>query len=228
MRFPDDYQEAELLCRYKRFLADVRMPSGEVVTVHCPNTGAMTGCAEPGSRVWLQPSNNAKAKYGWGWRFVETPSGLANIYSAGANQLFQDAFLAGRLSAFEGFSSIKREVSYAKGQSRADFLLSGHATHRDCLVEIKSVTLCGEEGVGYFPDAKSERGLKHLVHLQQAIREEGVDAALVYVIQHEGIHRVLPAVHIHPAYAEALALAQQSGLRVITLKAELDAGNYRI
>lgn len=228
MRFPDDYQRAELIKRYKRFLADVRLPSGEVVTVHCPNTGAMTGCAEPGATVWLQPAANRKAKYAWGWRYVETAQGLANIYSAGANTLFEQAFNAGRLPTFKGYRNLVREVPYADGQSRADALLSGHPTRRNCLVEIKSVTLCGENGLGFFPDAKSERGVKHIAHLRQAMQKDDVEAALVYVIQHQGIQRVAPARHIHAAYADALAEAQQQGLHVITLKAELEGGIYRI
>lgn len=228
MRFPNDYQEGVLLKRYKRFLADVQLPCGDIVTVHCPNTGAMTGCAEPGRRVWLQPSANPKAKYAWGWRFVETHQGLANIYSAGANALFAEAFNLGRLDAFAGYTSMRREVPYAGGASRADALLSGHPSARDCLVEIKSVTLCGDNGLGYFPDARSERGVKHIEHLLQAIEWEGVDAALVFVIQHAGIDRVLPAAHIHPEYAVALEDAVAKGLQVHILKAELDAGIYRI
>lgn len=228
MRFPDDYQCAELIKRYKRFLADVRLPNGEVVTVHCPNTGAMTGCAEPGATVWLQPAANKKAKYAWGWRFVETAQGLANIYSAGANALFEQAFNAGRLAGFAGYRDLVREVAYADGQSRADAYLSGHPTRRDCLVEIKSVTLCGDAGTGFFPDTKSERGVKHIAHLLQAIKKDHVEAALVYVIQHQGIDRVLPARHIHAAYADMLETAQQQGLQVVTLKAELVEGVYRI
>lgn len=228
IRFPEDYQEAVLLKRYKRFLADVQLPCGDIVTVHCPNTGAMTGCAEPGSRVWLQPAANPKAKYGWGWRFVETAHGLANIYSAGANALFVEAFNEGRLEIFTGYRSIRREVPYAGGASRADALLSDHPSARDCLVEIKSVTLCGDNGLGYFPDARSERGVKHIGHLLQAIECESVDAALVFVIQHAGIDRVLPAAHIHPEYAAALDAAVAKGLQVHVVKAELDAGIYRI
>ncbi|HSG61357.1 MAG TPA: DNA/RNA nuclease SfsA [Pseudomonadales bacterium] len=227
MRFPDDYQVAELVRRYKRFLADVRLPTGDVVTVHCPNTGAMTGCAEPGSRVWLQPATNPKAKYEWGWRFVETPQGLVNIYSAGANTLFTEAFVAGRLAFFEGYTTCHTEISYAGGASRADALLSGHPQKPPCLVEVKSVTLCGTSGCGYFPDTRSERAVKHIQHLSQAI-ERGMAAALVFVIQHQGIDRVEPAAHIHPEYAAVLQDAIVQGLQIVTLKANLDAGHYRI
>lgn len=227
MRFPDDYQEGVLIQRYKRFLADVRLPSGDMVTVHCPNTGAMTGCAEPGSRVWLVPASNPRAKYAWGWRFVETPHGLANIFSAGANGLFVDAFEAGKLVPFAGYTRLQKEVPYADGNSRADALLSGHPSQPDCLVEVKSVTLCAEGGLGFFPDAPSARALKHLQHLVAEI-EQGRQAALVFVIQHEGIDRVAPAAHIHPQYAEIFQASISKGLQIITLKANLDSGNYRI
>jgi len=228
MLFPYEYQEALLVKRYKRFLADVTFPNGDMVTVHCPNTGAMTGCAEPGSRIWLQKVSNPKAKYAWRWCFVETTKGLANIYSAGANSLFVEAFDAGRLPMFNGYSSIQREVAFANGASRADALLFGHPRRRDCLVEIKSVTLCGEEGIGYFPDARSDRALKHIHHLQQVIEQGEREAALIFIVQHAGIERVMPARHVDPRYADALEAARESGLQIVTLKAELDAGRYRI
>jgi len=227
MRFPNDYQEAILIKRYKRFLADVRLPSGEVVTVHCPNTGAMTGCAEPGSRVWLQPATSKTAKYDWGWRWVETSTGIANIYSAGANALFYEAFENRTLPILDGYTEIRREVPYADGGSRADALLSGHPNHADCLVEIKSVTLVGDSGLGYFPDAKSERAVKHIQHLCDEIKR-GVRAALIFVLQHSGIECVAPASHIHLAYAKALQNAIELGLEVYAVKAELSDGCYRI
>lgn len=227
MKFPDDYQEGVLIKRYKRFLADVELPSGEVVTVHCPNTGAMTGCAEPGSRVWLASSISKSAKYAWGWRWVETRHGLANIYSAGANRLFYEAFDRGDLTIFNGYRHLQREVSFAEGQSRADALLSGHSSQPDCLVEIKSVTLAMANGQGYFPDAKSDRAVKHINHLKEQVNQ-GLRAALVFVIQHAGINRLAPAEHIHMAYAQALKLGVESGLEVYALKAELFDGEYRI
>lgn len=227
MRFPDDFQEGVLVKRYKRFLADVALPSGEIVTAHCPNTGAMTGCAQPGSRVWLQSAANPKAKYAWGWRWIETPQGLVNIYSAGANGLFYDAFNSGDIPFLNGYSELKREYNIADGRTRVDALLTGHLHKPDCLVEIKSVTLLDKDGLGLFPDARSERALKHIDHLCQEI-DRGVRAALVFVVQHEGIDRVKPANLIHLEYAERIKSALDYGLEIYACKTELLNGKFRI
>jgi sugar fermentation stimulation protein A len=227
MDFPEDFQEGVLIKRYKRFLADVQLPSGEIITAHCPNTGAMSGCAEPGSRVWLQAAKNQKSKYAWGWRYIETEHGLVNIYSAGANALFADAFTRGQLPFLDGYTTLKREYGIAAGKTRVDALLTGHANKPDCLVEIKSVTLLDKAGLGLFPDARSERALKHVDHLCQEI-EKGMRAALVFVVQHEGINRVAPAHLIYPEYAERIKYALKSNLEIYACKTELIDGRFRI
>ena len=121
MDFPDLLQ-GRLLRRYKRFLADVELPTGEVITVHCPNTGAMTGCAEPGSPVWLSRSDSKTRKYPHTWELVETSRGMACIHSAKANQVVREAFAAGVVPGFAAYPDIRSEVKYAGG-SRADLLL---------------------------------------------------------------------------------------------------------
>ena len=139
----DALQEATLLRRYKRFLADVELPGGEVITVHCPNTGAMTGCAEPGSRVWLSVSNSRTRKYPHTWELVETARGTACIHSARANQVVRESFVAGSLPGFEAYPDIQSEVKYGQG-SRVDLLLRGEGGV--VFVEVKSVTLCRSGG----------------------------------------------------------------------------------
>ena len=206
----DALLEGRLLRRYKRFLADVELPGGEVITVHCPNTGAMTGCAEPGSRVWLSVSDSKTRKYAHTWELVETSRGMACIHSARANRVVREAFAAGRIPGFGDYPDIRPEVKYGEG-SRVDLLLQGDVGR--VFVEVKSVTLCREGGCGAFPDAVSERGRKHLRALQ-AVRDKTTRAVMFFCIFHRGINTVSAAGDIDPRYRDALQQALAAGVEV--------------
>ena len=203
--------EGRLLRRYKRFLADVELPDGGVITVHCPNTGAMTGCAEPGSRVWLSTSEVKTRKYPHTWELVETSSGMACIHSAKANKVVREAFESGMVPGFEVYPRIRSEVKYGEN-SRADLLLEGEEGR--VFVEVKSVTLRRQEGRGAFPDAVSERGRKHLRELQ-AICDRHTRAVLFFCVFHEGIQSVSAAGDIDPRYRQALLEAIDAGVEVM-------------
>ncbi len=212
MQFESPLIEAKLIKRYKRFLADVEFPDGSQLTVHCPNTGSMKNCAEPGSRVWLSDSNDPKRKYRYSWYLVETvPGQLACIHSALANKLVKEAVQENRIPELEGYDEIKTEVSYGQEKSRIDLLLENPGER--CFVEIKSVTLAVGKGLGIFPDAVSARGTKHLRELIN-LKKEGARAVLFYCVQHTGIHRVAPADNIDPLYGETLRVAVKSGVEV--------------
>ena len=213
----DNLIKGRLLRRYKRFLADVELPDGQIITAHCPNTGAMTGCAEPGSKVWLSTSTVKTRKYPHTWELVETVSGLACIHSAKANQVVREAFAAGLISGFEGYPDIRSEVKYGQG-SRADLLLQGPEGR--VFVEVKSVTLCRPGGVGAFPDAVSERGRKHLRELQSVLDNE-TEAVLFFCVFHSGINSVCAAGDIDPRYREALAEAMAVGVQVLAWRADI-------
>ncbi|MCB1676578.1 MAG: DNA/RNA nuclease SfsA [Halioglobus sp.] len=213
----DDLLEGRLLRRYKRFLADVTLPGGEVVTAHCPNTGAMTGCAEPGSRVWLSRSALGSRKYPHTWELVETPAGVVCVHSALANKVVHAGFVTGRIPGFDAYPEIRREVRYGQG-SRADLLLAGDAGR--ALVEVKAVTLYRGGGLGSFPDAVSARGRKHL-HELLAARDQATRAIMFFCVFHDGIHHVSAAGDIDPAYRQALAEALAGGVEVIAWRAAI-------
>ena len=160
-----DLVEARLIRRYKRFLADVRMSDGRVVTVHCPNTGSMKNCIEVDQVVWLSASNNPNRKYGYTWEYIQTGLGhTIGVNTVRANQLVAEAVNAGCVVELAGYKNLYREVKYGEENSRIDLLLKS-STQPDCYVEVKSVTLLEDpvsKGIGYFPDAVSERGAKHL------------------------------------------------------------------
>lgn len=216
MNFPE-LQEGILLRRYKRFLADIELPDGETITVHCPNTGAMTGCAVPGSRVWLSRSDSKTRKYPHTWELVETEAGMACIRSVLANQVVGEALASDQIPGFEDYPTVRPEVKYGEG-SRADFLLEGDTGR--VFIEVKSVTLWRDGALGAFPDAVSERGRKHLRELQ-AVLDKQTRSVMLFCVFHSGIDSVCAAGDIDPAYREALLDAIEAGVEMLAWKADV-------
>lgn len=211
-------QTATLIKRYKRFLADVELATGEIITIHCPNTGAMTGCTIPGSTVYFSTSENPKRKYPNTWELCHTPDGdWITVNTNRANDLVFEAFTSATISEFFHYKIAHREVKYGEN-SRADLLLTGENIPR-CFVEVKSVTLL-ENGRGFFPDAVTTRGQKHLQELIKQV-EAGHQACLFYCVQHSAINSVSPATHIDAKYAELLLEAKQKGVQIIAYKSEI-------
>lgn len=218
MEFFPALQPARLIKRYKRFLADVITPQGETLTIHCANTGAMTGCATPGDTVWYSTSDSLTRKYPHSWELTQTQQGhWICVNTLRANQLVREAIQADIVAPLTGYSSIQAEVKYGAERSRIDFLLQAD-NRRNCYIEVKSVTLL-DKGKGYFPDAVTVRGQKHLRELAK-IAENGERAVLFFAVLHSGIEDVSPARHIDAQYAELLAQAQQSGTEIICYKAQ--------
>lgn len=213
-----------LLRRYKRFLADVTLPDGSEVTVHAANPGAMTGLAEPGMTVWLEPNDDPKRKLRWSWKLVETPvrgdgpGGLACIDTGLANRIVGEALTAGGAIGFEGYDKVRPEVRYGDG-SRADFLLEGEG--RPILwLEVKSVTLSRERGLAEFPDTVTKRGAKHLDELAAQARG-GARAAMLYLVQRSDCDRAALAPDIDPAYAAAFEHAAAAGVEAMAFACDL-------
>jgi len=221
----DKLQEGRLVRRYQRFLADVELPGGEVITVHCPNTGAMTGCAEPGSAVWLSHSDSKTRKYPYTWELVETTAGIACVHSAAANPVVREAFEAGLVPGFDHYPDIRSEVKYGEG-SRIDLVLSGAAGR--VFVEVKSVTLCRAGGIGVFPDAVSDRGRKHLEELARIAGERRSRAVMFFCAFHTGIEHVSVAGDIDPRYRAALIDARAAGVEVLAWRSRVDPNGLEL
>lgn len=223
MKFPEPLVEGRLIRRYKRFLADVRLSDGREVTAHCPNTGSMLGCQPTEGRVWLSESNNPKRKLRYTWELVETAPGmLACVNTARPNAQAQEAIGAGRVGPLTGYRYCRPEVKYGSERSRIDLLLSGHETKPDAWVEVKNVTLA-ENGQGFFPDAVTERGQKHLRELMAQVAG-GDRAVLFFVVNHTGIETVRPADHIDARYGQLLREACDAGVEVLAYRAALGNG----
>jgi len=226
MQFIPALQPAVLIQRYKRFLADVITPEGETLTLHCPNTGAMTGCATPGDTVWYSTSLNAKRKYPHTWEVTQTATGaFICVNTLRANQLVKEAIELDAITELRGYSSLKSEVKYGAEGSRIDFMLQAE-DRPECYIEVKSVTLADREN-GYFPDAVTLRGQKHLRELISVVAS-GKRAVLLFAVLHSAIERFSPARHIDPKYAQLLDEAQKQGVEVFAYKAELSADNITL
>jgi sugar fermentation stimulation protein A len=218
MEFKTPLVEATLLRRYKRFLADVRLGDGEVMTVHTANTGSMLGCAEPGSRVWLSRSANAARKYPYSWEITETAGGvLVGINTALPNALVKEAIEAGVIRELQGYSSLRGEVSFGAEGSRVDWLLEDGGKKAACYVEVKNVTAAAAD-MAIFPDAVSARGAKHLRELM-GVAARGERGVLCFCVQRGDVAAVRPADEIDAVYGKTLREAVQNGVEVIAYQA---------
>lgn len=219
MQFTPPLQSATLIKRYKRFLADVVTPEGQELTLHCPNTGTMTGCAAPGDTVWYSTSDNPKRKYAHTWELTQTQQGaIICVNTLRANILAKEAILAGDIPELSGYNILKSEVKYGEENSRIDIMLQAEA-RQNCYIEVKSVTLADKES-GYFPDAVTERGQKHLRELM-SVAAAGDRAVILFAVLHSAIDRFSPAHHIDARYAQLLIEAQTKGVEILVYKAEL-------
>ncbi|AXF66194.1 DNA/RNA nuclease SfsA [Leclercia sp. J807] len=226
MQFTPPLQPATLIQRYKRFLADVVTPNGETLTLHCPNTGAMTGCATPGDTVWYSTSSNIKRKYPHTWEITQTADGeYICVNTLRANQLVKEAISLDFIPELRGYNLLKSEVKYGSESSRIDFMLQAD-DRPECYIEVKSVTLA-EKDNGYFPDAVTLRGQKHLRELM-SVAAAGKRAVLLFAVLHSAIGRFSPARHIDLKYAQLLNEAQKQGVEVLVYKAELSADNITL
>jgi len=199
-----------LVKRYQRFLADVRLGNRRLVTAHCPNTGSMLSCSEPGRPVYLSPHNNPSRRLRYTWEMIEMPGSLVGVNTRTPNLLVKTAAGAGKIPALSGYDLIKTEVR--TGDSRLDLVLEG-SDRRPCFVEIKNCTLV-EEGTAFFPDAVTQRGRKHLANLA-GLAENGRRAVIFFLIQRMDARLFRPADHIDPEYGRALRRAVRAGVEVM-------------
>ncbi|OED62590.1 sugar fermentation stimulation protein SfsA [Vibrio tasmaniensis ZS-17] len=238
MHFNPPLEPATLIKRYKRFLADITLPDDSERTIHCANTGAMTGCATPGNTVWYSTSDNAKRKYPNSWEISETDKGhRICVNTARANPLAVEAIENKTIVELLGYDALRTEVKYGSENSRIDILLED-SEKPPCYIEVKSVTLLDEQqtstkqgtstkGQGFFPDAVTTRGQKHLRELTE-MAESGNRAVLLFTVLHSGIEKVSAAHHIDAKYSLLLKQAQDAGVEVLCYKAELSSTQIQL
>src|SRR3989440_4349918 len=229
MRFLVPLVPATLLRRYKRFLADVVLPSGETITVHCANPGAMIGLNVPGARVWLSKSANSQRKLAHSWELIEVDFGggaeLVGINTSHPNALAAEAIAAGLIPELAGYASVRREVKYGKN-SRVDFLLEGLG-RPPCYVEIKNVHLMRQAGLAEFPDAVTKRGAKHLAELTD-MAAAGHRAVMLFLVQIGSAQRFSLARDIDPVYGRAFDAARRGGVEAIARRCRLSCDGIEV
>jgi sugar fermentation stimulation protein A len=219
-----------LLQRYKRFLADVRLEDGAVVTAHTTNTGTMKTCWEPGDRVLLERASNPNRKLGFTWLAVERPGGWVGVETGLPNRVVAEAARRDALPGLPGLREVRTEVRYGAEKSRID-VLATDAEGRQVFIEVKNATL--KEGPwALFPDAVTERGAKHLRELQAMVRE-GHRAAIAFFVHRTDVDRFDAAREVDPSYAAELDRAAQAGVEVLPLAVRLitsqeDSGHWRL
>ena len=216
MRFSSKLIPGTLIQRYKRFLADVQLAGGELVTAHCTNTGSMMGCKEPGSPVYLSRSDNLNRKLPYTWELIEANGTWVGINTMHPNRLVAEAVKNGALRELDTYPTIHREVLTRQG-TRLDLCLEGTDCH--CYVEVKNVTL-NIDGAAAFPDAVSERGTKHLKELIR-LKRRGYRAAVVFVVQRDDCAMFRPADEIDPEYGRWLRRAIRAGVEALPYRAKV-------
>lgn len=217
--------EGRILKRYKRFLADVELPNGEIVVAHVPNTGSMKTCWSEGWKVWLSHSANPARKLPWTLELTSPGTSLIMVNTANTNKLAAEALTNNWISELAGYPEVIPEQKIL--ESRFDFLLTGHAAKPDCWVEVKNVTLLEAGTHATFPDAVSERGRKHLLNLIQ-LKQQGLRAAMLYVVSRTDAQSFGPAYDIDPAYARAFHQAIDAGVEILCYQVKFSEGQWRV
>mgnify|MGYP001818693932 CR=1 FL=1 len=229
MLFPVPLIRGRLVKRYKRFLADVMLDSGDTVTATCANTGSMKGLVNPGAVVWLSESDSPTRKYRHTWEMVEHDGGrgatIVGINTGYPNKIVSEAIEAGKIAALRGYASLRREVKYGKN-SRIDILLEDPRKGR-CYVEIKNVHFLRKPGLAEFPDSVTERGAKHLAELSNMVGE-GHRAVMVYLAQRADATRLTLARDIDPGYGQAFDLAMAAGVEALAYRCVLSENGIEL
>lgn len=212
-----------LIRRYKRFLADVQLDSGEQITAFTPNTGSMQGCSEPGSPVRLSKSGNPSRKYPYTLELVKSGSVWVGVHTGRPNHLVREAVENGVIPELRGYDQVRQEVRYGVG-SRIDLLLSTDS--QLCYVEVKNVTLV-QHSTAFFPDALTSRGTKHLNELIEQVRA-GHRAVMVYTVQRADARSFAPAAHIDPVYARTFYKALDIGVEMLIIRAKITETSIKL
>lgn len=203
-----------LVRRYKRFLADIVLSDGREIIAHCPNSGSMATCSEPGSPVLVSASSNPKRKLPWTWELVQSAGIWIGVNTQIPNAAVAAFVAAQRIAPLAGYAEVKREVVYGSDKrSRIDLLLKGGPDGRDCHVEVKNATM-RVGAYAAFPDAVTLRGQKHLRELT-LLAQAGERAVMFFFIGREDCTRFRPNDEIDPVYGALLRKAHKAGVEIL-------------
>jgi sugar fermentation stimulation protein A len=213
-----------LIRRYKRFIADVQLENGETVTAHCPNSGSMKACCEPGRPVYISYHDNSKRKLKYTWELIHMPGSLVGVNTQIPNRLVAESIAAGRVAELTGYETVQREVKVGD-RSRIDIRIASPG-RRPCYVEVKNCTLV-EDGVATFPDATTVRGQKHLAELQDLVAA-GHRCTMFFLVQRMDARLFAPADRIDPQYGRKLRQAVENGVEILVYDVRIDLKGIRL
>jgi len=215
MKFKSPLVKGTYMKRYMRFLVDVKLENGEIVTAHCTNSGSMKSCLEPNADVYLSPVNDPKRKTKFTWEMIQINNNWVGINTSNPNTIAYEWMKEGLIPGLEGYTHIQSEVKF--GDSRFDIFASNDK--EECFVEVKNVTL-KEGSLALFPDAVTSRGQKHLQTLVE-VKKSGKRAVMLYIIQRTDVDSFAPAKNIDPEYAKKLKLAYEAGVEIIPFQVKV-------
>lgn len=213
MIFQQKLIPGKLIRRYKRFLADVELESGEVVVAHCTNSGSMKSCLETGAPIYLTPSSDPKRKTKFTWEMIFINKGWIGINTSIPNKLAFEAVRDGSIDKLKGYTKVKPEVTFQ--DSRFDIYAENE--NEKCFIEVKNVSMKVGK-YARFPDAVTSRGKKHLETLMEA-KKQGYRAVMLYIIQRTDIEIFGPAWDIDLDYSQTLVKAYSKGVEIIPMVA---------
>lgn len=222
MNLPTPLQEGILVRRYKRFLADVELADGHIVTAHTPNTGSMKQCAVPGYRVLISENDNPLRKLKYTLELIQVAGHWVDTHTQRTNRVVEEALRNGWIEELQG-DRLTTEQRF--GASRIDFLLE--QGNLKTLVEVKNVTLCCRPARACFPDAVSGRGQKHLRELWAA-RQQGYRAVIFFLVQRGEATDFCPADEIDPEYGRLLRESVAAGVEALAYKTVVTPQENRV
>ena len=228
MKFVDPLISGRLIKRYKRFLADVELENGKLVTAHCANSGSMRSINQAGSEVWLSPAQNPNRKLKFTLELIKLNKSYIGVNTALPNLIVEGAIRNKKISELEGYSNLRKEVKYGKN-SRIDILLEDQ-DRSNCYVEVKSVTMkrgLKKSDPVEFPDAVTKRGTKHLSELTEMVAK-GHRSVMFYLVQRQDSDFFTIAADIDPDYNTALEKAIAAGVEVLCYQCKLDTKRIEI
>ena len=210
--------------RSKRFISEIELDNGGTVLAHCPNTGAMLGCSEPGRPVHVSHHDNPKRKLAYTWELIQMETSLVGVNTMNTNRIVQKALESESISRFGRYDTIVPEVKI-NAKTRIDFVLQGQGVI-PWYIEVKNCTLV-ESGRAMFPDAVSIRGQKHLRELM-TLKTAGYKAAVLFLVQRTDAREFSPASHIDPDYSQMLFAAKQAGVDILVYDVKLNTSRITI
>ena len=219
-----NFLTGKFIKRYKRFFVDVQLDSKKIVTAHCPNTGSMMGLLEKDNLVYLTEADDPNRKLKFTLEAIQSNGAMVGVNTHRANRIVEEAISNGKLLELGKIASFKREVKYGQN-SRIDFLVQ--TKKEEIYVEVKNVTLSRDKSIAEFPDAVTERGLKHLIELS-TLPAESVRAVMLFLVQRDDCSKFKIAADIDNKYADTFKKVKKMGVEPLCYDCSFDRNGISI